>query len=97
MGQIDSFKRVLGVAGQKTGVNAGIEVKEEIKPETKRRKERSSLTVSPTLRKEIRLLSFWAAHKAIIREETAEALLQSMVQSFLKKYPEAREFVKEMK
>lgn len=99
MGQIDSFKRVLGVAGQKTdGINAGIEVKEELPvPEKKsRRDKRSSLTVSPEIRRQIRLLSLWAAHKGVIKEETAEALLRSMIQSFLKKHTEAQAFLNEM-
>ena len=36
MGQIDSFKRVLGVAGQTTSGKAGIEVKEEIEVQEKK-------------------------------------------------------------
>ena len=75
-----------------------IEVKEELPvPEKKsRRDKRSSLTVSPEVRRQIRLLSLWAAHKGVIKEETAEALLRSMIQSFLKKHTEAQAFLNEM-
>lgn len=112
MGQIDSFKRVLGVAGQKTaGINAGIEVKEEVQPEVAKPvspsvssqtkvkptlKGKSTLAVSRDTREHMRLLSFWAFRQGIIKGDTSEDLLQEMINLFCKKHTEGKDFVQRM-
>lgn len=108
MGQIDSFKRVLGVAGQTTSGKAGIEVKEEIEvqekkhqdfPVHKEKTERkmSSLCVSEQTREEVRLLSHWAFKRGIIKGKTTEDLLRKILDDFKKKHPEVNNLIDGMR
>ena len=108
MGQIDSFKRVLGVAGQTTSGKAGIEVKEEIEmPEKKPKdspapivrteKKMSSLCVSEQTREEVRLLSHWAFKRGIIKGKTTEDLLRKILDDFKKKHPEVNNLINGMR
>ena len=108
MGQIDSFKRVLGVAGQTTSGKAGIEVKEEIEvqekkhqdfPVQKEKTERkmSSLCVSEQTREEVRLLSHWAFKRGIIKGKTTEDLLRKILDDFKKKHPEVNNLINGMR
>lgn len=108
MGQIDSFKRVLGVAGQTTSGKAGIEVKEEIEvqekkhqdfPVHKEKTERkmSSLCVSEQTREEVRLLSHWAFKRGIIKGKTTEDLLRKILDDFKKKHPEVNNLINGMR
>lgn len=112
MGQIDSFKRVLGVAGQKTAViNAGIEVKEEVQPEVAKPvspsvsspknekstpRAKSTVAVSKDTREQMRLLAFWAFRQGIIKGDTSEDLVLEMIKIFCKKHPEGKDFVQRM-
>lgn len=107
MGQIDSFKRVLGVAGQTTSGKAGIEVKEEIEvqekkhqdfPVHKEKTERkmSSLCVSEQTREEVRLLSHWAFKRGIIKGKSTEELVKKMLEAFYKKHPDAKTVINGM-
>lgn len=112
MGQIDSFKRVLGVAGQKTvGINAGIEVKEEVQPEVAKPvspsvssskekkptpKGKSTIAVSKDTREQMRLLAFWAFRQGIIKGDTSEDLVQEMMKLFYKMHTEGKDFVQRM-
>ena len=108
MGQIDSFKRVLGVAGQTTSGKAGMEVKEEIEvqekkhqdfPVHKEKTERkmSSLCVSEQTREEVRLLSHWAFKRGIIKGKTTEDLLRKILDDFKKKHPEVNNLIDGMR
>lgn len=107
MGQIDSFKRVLGVAGQTTSGKAGIEVKEEIEVQEKRQKDSpiprvkterkmSSLCVSEQTREEVRLLSHWAFKRGIIKGKSTEELVKKMLEAFYKKHPDAKTVINGM-
>ena len=112
MGQIDSFKRVLGVAGQKTaGINAGIEVKEEVQPEVAKPvshpvsspqnekstpRAKSTVAVSKDTREQMRLLAFWAIRQGIIKGDTSEDLVQEMIKLFYKTHTEGKDFVQRM-
>ena len=107
MGQIDSFKRVLGVAGQTTAGKAGIEVKEEIAlqekeynvspaPKSKASRKMSSLCVSEQTREEVRLLTIWAFKRGLIKGKSTEVLVRKMLESFYKKHPEAKTVINGM-
>ena len=109
MGQIDSFKRVLGIAGQNNPLpDTGIEVKEEImvtppkvvrqKKETKQRtlpKCSATVAVSKEMHQELTILKFWAFQNGVISEQATQAILRLALDCFYKKYPEAKIFVEQ--
>ena len=107
MGQIDSFKRVLGIAGQDSPLpNTGIEVKEEIAvtPPTVRQKKETrqkvlpkcsaTVAVSKEMHQELTKIKFWAFQNGVISEQATQAILRLALDCFYKKYPEAKKFVK---
>lgn len=106
MGQIDSFKRVLGIAGQDSPLpNTGIEVKEEIAvtPPTVRQKKETrqkvlpkcsaTVAVSKEMHQELTKIKFWAFQNGVISEQATQAILRLALDCFYKKYPEAKKFV----
>ena len=106
MGQIDSFKRVLGIAGQDSPLpNTGIEVKEEIAatpPKVRQMKETrqkdlpkcsATVAVSKEMHQELTKLKFWAFQNGVISEQATQAILRLALDCFYKKYPEAKRFV----
>lgn len=104
MGQIDSFKKVLGIAGQSVTGDAGIEVKEEKVPEVEPVKNKakptggkSTLAVSSLTREEVHLLAFWARRQGLTHGETSEDFLQFVIKRFYKKHPESKAFVEQMR
>ena len=106
MGQIDSFKKVLGITDQPNGLPAKVaEVKEEEessqpvespRPRKKSRKaknQRSTLAVTMQTREEIHVLSFWAQRQKLMDAASSEALLRVMINTFYEKYPKAKKYV----
>ena len=107
MGQIDSFKRVLGIAGDNASVpGAGIEVKEEItatQPKVVRQQKEtkpkalpkcsSTVAVSREMHQELTKLKFWAFQSGIIADQATQGILRLALDCFYKKYPEAKKFV----
>ncbi len=106
MGQIDSFKKVLGISDQpKESPATVVEVKEEKiqeqtaetprprKKQTKAQRQRTTLAVSMQTREEIHVLSFWAQRQKLTETASSEALLRLMLDSFYEKYPKAKRYV----
>ena len=106
MGQIDSFKKVLGITDQPNGSPATVvEVKEEKVPEqtvdtprqrkkqAKAQRQRTTLAVSMQTREEIHVLSFWAHRQKLTAAASSEALLRVMLDTFYEKYPKAKKYV----
>lgn len=106
MGQIDSFKKVLGITDQPSGLPATVaEVKEEKvqeqavetprqrKKQKKEQRQRTTLAVSLPTREEIHVLSFWAQRQKLTEAASSEALLRLMLDSFYEKYPKAKRYV----
>ena len=106
MGQIDSFKKVLGITDQPSGSPATVvEVKEEKDKEqsvetsrprkkpTKTQRQRTTLAVSMPTREEIHVLSFWAQRQKLTDAASSEALLRVMLDTFYEKYPKAKKYV----
>ena len=106
MGQIDSFKKVLGITDQPNGSPATVaEVKEEKvqeqiadtprqrKKPTKAQRQRTTLAVSMQTREEIHVLSFWAKRQGISQSASSESILQVLLDTFYEKYPKAKKFV----
>ena len=106
MGQIDSFKKVLGITDQPNGSPATVaEVKEEKvqeltvetprlrKKQTKDHRPRTTLAVSMPTREEIHVLSFWAQRQKLTATASSEALLRIMLDTFYEKYPKAKKYV----
>ena len=107
MGQIDSFKRVLGIAGQNPMTDgAGIEVKEESStPESKsviKKKGKplpkceATVAVSREMHRELTKLKFWAHQNGVISENATQAILRLALDCFYKKYPAGKAFVENM-
>ena len=105
MGQIDSFKRVLGIAGQdEENPETGNEVKEE-KPKAVRQKKdvtprklpkcTSSVAVSREMHQELTRLKFWAYQNGVISEQATQAILRLALDCFYKKYPDGKAFVEQ--
>ena len=106
MGQIDSFKKVLGITDQPSGLPATVvEVKEEKvqeqtveaprvrKKQAKVQRQRTTLAVSIQTREEIHVLSFWAQRQKLTATASSEALLRIMLDTFYEKYPKAKKYV----
>ena len=106
MGQIDSFKKVLGITDQPNGSPATvIDVKEEKvqeqtvetprqrKKPTKAQRQRTTLAVSMQTREEIHVLSFWAQRQKLTDAASSESLLRIMLDIFYEKYPKAKRYV----
>ena len=106
MGQIDSFKKVLGITDQPNGSPATVaEVKEEKaqkpveeksrprKTTAKEKRPRTTLAVSMQTREEIHVLSFWAHRQKLTAAASSEALLRVMLDTFYEKYPKAKKYV----
>ena len=109
MGQIDSFKKVLGITDRPNGSPATVaEVKEEKvqdqtvnaprqrKKQVKAQHQRTTLAVSMQTREEIHVLSFWAQRQKLIAAASSEALLRIMLDIFYEKYPKAKRYVEYM-
>ena len=106
MGQIDSFKKVLGITDQPNGSPATVaEVKEEKaqkpveeksrprKTTAKEKRPRTTLAVSMQTREEIHVLSFWAQRRKLTDTASSEALLRIMLDTFYERYPKAKKYV----
>ena len=106
MGQIDSFKKVLGITDQPSGSPATVaEVKEEKiqeqtveaprvrKKQAMVQRQRTTLGVSQPTREEIHVLSFWAHRQKLTAAASSEALLRVMLDTFYEKYPKAKKYV----
>ena len=106
MGQIDSFKKVLGITDQSGGSPATVaEVKEEKvqeqtveaphvrKKQAKGQRQRTTLAVSMQTREEIHVLSFWAQRQKLTDAASSEELLRVMLDTFYEKYPKAKRYV----
>ena len=106
MGQIDSFKKVLGITDQPNGSPATVvEMKEEKvqeqtvdsprqrKKPTKAQRQRTTLAVSKQTREEIHVLSFWAQRQKLTDTASSEALLRVMLDTFYEKYPKSKRYV----
>lgn len=106
MGQIDSFKKVLGITDPQNGSPATVvEVKEEKvqvqtvetsrqrKKPTKTQRQRTTLAVSMQTREEIHVLSFWAQRQKLTEAASSEALLRLMLDLFYEKFPKAKRYV----
>ena len=106
MGQIDSFKKVLGITDQPNGSPATVaEVKEEKvqkpveeksrprKTTAKEKRPRTTLAVSMQTREEIHVLSFWAQRNWITHLASSESLLWVMLVDFYEKHPKAKKYV----
>ena len=106
MGQIDSFKKVLGITDQPNGSPATVvEMKEEKvqeqtvdsprqrKKPTKAQRQRTTLAVSMQTREEIHVLSFWAQRHGITHTASSESLLRVMLDDFYEKHPKAKNYV----
>jgi hypothetical protein len=106
MGQIDSFKKVLGITDQPNGSPATVaEVKEEKvqkpveeksrprKTTAKEKRPRTTLAVSIQTREEIHVLSFWAQRQKLTDAASSETLLRIMLDTFYEKYPKAKKYV----
>ena len=104
MGQIDSFKKVLGITDQPNGSQSTVaEVKEEKeqtaetprqrKKPTKAQRQRTTLAVSMQTREEIHVLSFWAQRQKLTDTASSEALLRVVLDTFYEKYPKAKRYV----
>mgnify|MGYP006872997294 FL=1 len=98
MGQIDSFKKVLGLTDQPEPLPSDDGKKEE-KPRVARRpgnaakgkkKLTATLAVSADTRSEIRNLMYWARSEGLIRDATSEDILLLMLDCALEKYPKAK-------
>jgi hypothetical protein len=109
MGQIDSFKKVLGITDQSSGSPATVvEMKEEKvqeqtaeaprprKKQTKAQHQRTTLAVSIQTREEIHVLSFWAQRQKLTDAASSESLLRIMLDIFYEKYPKAKRYVEYM-
>ena len=101
MGQIDSFKKVLGLTDQPTQLPTENGVKEEntvkTRPEKKKKVERklgATLAVSADTRSAIRNLMYWARSEGLIKEATSEDVLLFMLDSTLEKYPKCKRIVR---
>ena len=106
MGQIDSFKKVLGITDQPNGSPATVaEVKKEKvqkpveeksrprKTTAKEKRPRTTLAVSMQTREEIHVLSFWAQRRKLTDTASSEALLRIMLDTFYERYPNAKKYV----
>lgn len=106
MGQIDSFKKVLGITDQPNGSPATVaEVKEEKvqkpveeksrprKTTAKEKRPRTTLAVSMQTREELHVLSFWAQRHGITHTASSESLLRVMLDDFYEKHPKAKKYV----
>ena len=101
MGQIDSFKKVLGLTDQPTQLPTEDGLKEENpvvpKPAWKKRpsvrKLTATLAVSADTRLAIRNLMYWARSEGIILDATSEDVLLFMLDCALEKYPKAKKAV----
>ena len=98
MGQIDSFKKVLGLTDQPEPLSSDDGKKEE-KPRVARRpgmavkgkkKLTATLAVSADTRSEIRNLMYWARSEGLIRDATSEDILRLMLDCALERYPKAK-------
>ena len=106
MGQIDSFKKVLGITDQPNESPATVTgVKEEkVQDQTmdtprqrnkqaKAQRQRTTLAVSMQTREEIHVLSFWAQRQKLTTSASSEALLRILLDYFYEKYPKAKRYV----
>ena len=101
MGQIDSFKKVLGLTEQPTQLPTDVVMNEEkpkvTKPSRKdrgKRKLTATLAVSADTRSAIRNLMYWARSEGLIKEATSEDVLLLMLDCTLEKYPKAKKITK---
>ena len=98
MGQIDSFKKVLGLTDQPTQIpEPEPVVKEEkakvVKPrqrEKPKRKLTATLAVSADTRSRVKDLMYWARSEELITEATDEDVLLLMLDCVLEKYPKSK-------
>lgn len=101
MGQIDSFKKVLGITDQLTSSPQRAIVEDEVKEEKPKaarprkkpvqpRKLTATLAVSADTRSKIRDLMYWARAEGLIEEATSENVLLLMLDCTLEKYPKTK-------
>lgn len=103
MGQIDSFKKVLGLTDQPTQIPEPEPVVKEEKPKAARasrpkkdkQKRAVTLAVGEETRSEVRNLMYWARSEGLIREATSDEVIRFMLEMALEKYPKARKAVKQ--
>ena len=102
MGQIDSFKKVLGVKpateGVKNGVTDGAPIRKPVKTtvvkEEKNEKKGKTfaISVSESMHTEIDDVKYWAGRNGVIEQRTANSLLRLLLDLFYDAYPDARKF-----
>ena len=102
MGQIDSFKKVLGLTDQPTQIPEQEPVVKEEKPKAVRasrqkqgkQKRAVTLAVGEDTRSELRNYMYWARSEGLIRQATSDEVIRFMLEMALEKYPKARKAVK---
>ena len=102
MGQIDSFKKVLGLTDQPTQIPEPETVVKEEKPKVVRSSRRKqgtkkravTLAVAEETRSELRNFMYWSRSEGLIREATSDEVIRFMLELALEKYPKAKKAVK---
>ena len=102
MGQIDSFKKVLGLTDQPTQIPEPEPVVKEEKPKVVRasrwkqdtQKKAVTMAVGVDTRSEVRNLMYWARSEGLIREATSDEVIRFLLEMALEKYPKAKKAVK---
>ena len=101
MGQIDSFKKVLGLTDQPAQNPTDAVMKEEKPKVTKhprkdkgKRKLTATLAVSADTRSAIRNLMYWARSEGLIKDATSEDVLLFMLDSTLEMHPKCKRIVR---
>ena len=101
MGQIDSFKKVLGLIDQPTQIPkqelVAKEEKSKVARASKQKKDRQkravTLAVGEDTRSELRNYMYWARSEGLIREATSDEVIRFMLEMALEKYPKAKKAV----